>query len=66
MTLCEADITTKNPNKFKNTIVILKSSKKIVEVEERDQFVIFNPITRRNYGLFNLKPSKEIECSKSH
>jgi tRNA nucleotidyltransferase (CCA-adding enzyme) len=37
MTLCEADITTKNPSKFKNTIIISSLfEKKIVEVEERD------------------------------
>jgi hypothetical protein len=66
MTLCEADITTKTQTNSKKTIVILKSSQKIVEVKNVIKFVIFNPITGEEIMvlLFNLKPSKEIECSK--
>ena len=67
MTLCEADITTKNATKYKkyhNNFKIVRS--KIVEVEERDHIRNFQPpISGENImTAFNIGPSKEIGVIK--
>jgi len=67
MTLCEADITTKNPkkfNKYHNNFKIVRE--KIIEVENRDHIRNFQPPVSGEQIMkaFNLKPSKEIGLIK--
>ena len=63
MTLCEADITTKNPKKFKRyhqNFEVVRS--KIKEVEERDRVRNFQPPVSGEVIIkaFNLRPCREI------
>tara|TARA_B100000575_G_scaffold290739_1_gene295032 strand:- start:683 stop:1426 length:744 start_codon:yes stop_codon:yes gene_type:complete len=67
ITLCEADITTKNPDRFKlyhNNFKLVR--KKIKEVEERDKVRNFQPPVTGEMIMnhFNLRPCKEIGVIK--
>ena len=67
MTLCEADITTKNPKRFKkyhNNFKIVR--RKIKEVEERDHIRNFQPPVSGDEIIktFKLKPGREIGIIK--
>jgi tRNA nucleotidyltransferase (CCA-adding enzyme) len=67
MLLCEADITTKNPNKFKKYHNNFKEvRKKIKEIEERDHVRNFQPPVSGELIMetFDLKPGKEIGIIK--
>ena len=67
MTLCEADITTKNPKRFRryhNNFQVVRT--KMKEVEERDHVRNFQPPVSGEeiMEIFNLKPCREIGTLK--
>ncbi|PID69003.1 MAG: tRNA nucleotidyltransferase [Flavobacteriia bacterium] len=67
MTLCDADITTKNPKRFKkyrNNFQIVRQ--KVIEVEERDRIKNFQPPISGELIMqtLNLPPGKEIGIIK--
>ena len=69
LTLCEADITTKNPMRFKkylNNFKLVREKTKIVE--ERDSIRNFQPPVSGEdiMNYFNIQPSKEIGIIKEY
>ncbi len=68
MTLCKADVTSKNPEKVKKYQANFKKvEKKILEVEERDHVKNFQPPIsgKEIIELFDIEPSKLIGDIKS-
>ncbi len=69
LTLCKADITTKNPKRFdryhKNFQIV---AKKIQQVEERDRVRNFQPPVsgQEIMRIFELQPCREIGLIKEH
>jgi len=69
LTLCEADITTKNPMRFKKYLNNFKLVReKIKIVEERDSIRNFQPPVSGEdiMNYFNIQPSKEIGIIKEY
>ena len=69
LTLCEADITTKNSQRFRKYLNNFKKVRdKIIEVEKRDQIRNFQPPISGEeiMNYFNIPPGKEIGIIKSY
>ncbi|NDB02071.1 MAG: tRNA nucleotidyltransferase, partial [Flavobacteriaceae bacterium] len=67
MTLCEADITTKNPRRYRRYHDNFKRVReKVVEVEQRDHIRNFQPPVSGDeiMTIFGLGPSREIGLIK--